>query len=76
MPYVFCTMALVAARASRSAGRRLPRATAWSRSLAFVYAMGAIAGAGSEAVFWGFLLLIAGLPVYVLLKRAHTPMSL
>ena len=32
---------------------------------AFVYAMWAIVGAGREAVYWGFILLLAGLPVFV-----------
>ena len=36
--------------------------------LAFIYAMFAIYGAGAETVFYGFLLLLAGLPVYVGLK--------
>jgi APA family basic amino acid/polyamine antiporter len=42
---------------------------------AFVYAMFAIGGAGMETVFYGFLLLLAGLPVYVwvtTLKRRTT----
>jgi APA family basic amino acid/polyamine antiporter len=33
--------------------------------LAFAYAFAAIAGSGFETVFWGFLLLLAGLPLYV-----------
>jgi APA family basic amino acid/polyamine antiporter len=36
--------------------------------LAFVYAMIATAGAGQETVYWGFLTLLAGIPVYVLVK--------
>jgi hypothetical protein len=38
--------------------------------LAFLFAMFAIGGAGAETVFYGFLLLLAGLPIYVWLKRA------
>ena len=34
-------------------------------SLAFAYALFTIGGAGADVVFWGFLLLLAGLPVYV-----------
>ena len=34
-------------------------------ALAFAYSLWAIGGAGPEVVYWGFLLLIAGLPVYV-----------
>ncbi|NNF52412.1 MAG: amino acid permease [Gammaproteobacteria bacterium] len=33
-------------------------------TLAFLYSVWAVAGAGHEAVYWGFLLLLAGLPVY------------
>ena len=41
-------------------------------SLAFVYSLWMIGGAGVEVVYWGFLLLLAGLPVYVWVVR-HTP---
>jgi APA family basic amino acid/polyamine antiporter len=33
--------------------------------LAFLYSLWAIAGAGKEIVYYGFLLLLAGVPVYV-----------
>lgn len=42
-------------------------------SLAFVYSVWAIGGAGAETVYWGFLLLVVGLPVYVWVSR--TPPS-
>jgi APA family basic amino acid/polyamine antiporter len=38
--------------------------------LAFVYAMFAIGGAGADTVLYGFLLLLAGLPVYVWVRRS------
>jgi len=37
-------------------------------SLAFSFSIWAIAGSGEKSVFWGFLLLLAGLPVYVWIK--------
>ena len=37
--------------------------------LAFIYALFAIGGAGADVVFWGFLLLMAGLPVYAWVAR-------
>ena len=37
---------------------------------ASAYALWTIYGAGQETVFWGFLLLLSGLPVYVWLRRA------
>jgi hypothetical protein len=40
--------------------------------LAFLYAMLAIVGAGAETVFYGFVLLLAGLPLFVWLRRAGT----
>jgi basic amino acid/polyamine antiporter, APA family len=38
-------------------------------ALAFVYSLWAISGAGAEVVYWGFLLLLSGLPVYVWVIR-------
>ncbi|MCI0656887.1 MAG: amino acid permease [Acidobacteria bacterium] len=39
--------------------------------LAFLYSFWAIAGSGQEAVYWGFLLLMAGVPVYVWVRRGR-----
>lgn len=40
-------------------------------SLAFLFSLWAIAGAGQEIVYWGFIFLIAGTPfyVYIILKK-------
>ena len=66
VPYVFCSLAVWL-----MPGHPAPRGAAAVVSvLAFVYAMFAIGGAGAETVFYGFLLLLAGLPVYVWLRRA------
>jgi APA family basic amino acid/polyamine antiporter len=32
--------------------------------LAFMFAIWALYGSGREAVFWGFLVLVAGIPIY------------
>jgi APA family basic amino acid/polyamine antiporter len=34
-------------------------------SIAFIFSIWAIAGSGTEIVYWGFILLMAGLPIYV-----------
>ena len=34
-----------------------------------------IAAAGQETVYWGFLLLMAGLPVYVLMARRREALA-
>jgi APA family basic amino acid/polyamine antiporter len=39
--------------------------------LAFIYSMFAIGGAGADTVFYGFLLLLGGFPVYVWMRHAR-----
>jgi APA family basic amino acid/polyamine antiporter len=68
VPYAFCSLAGFILR-------KRPDGFAWSSGaaavsgLAFIYAMFAIIGAGSDAVFAGFLLMMAGLPVYAWVSR-------
>jgi APA family basic amino acid/polyamine antiporter len=67
IPYAFCSLAVwLMPGQSRPAG-----AAALISVLAFVYAMFAIGGAGPETVFYGFLLLLSGLPVYVWVRRGR-----
>jgi basic amino acid/polyamine antiporter, APA family len=67
IPYVFSSLALfLLPERGREA---LPRGIAAAAILAFAYSLWAMAGAGAETIYWGFLLLIAGLPVYVFLVR-------
>lgn len=66
IPYVFCAASLVIIRFTRKqkiSGRGL--SVIVISALAFLYSLWAIAGSGESAVFWGFLLLLAGLPFYV-----------
>jgi APA family basic amino acid/polyamine antiporter len=61
VPYVFCALAVwLMPGQARPAG-----AAAIVSALAFTFAMFAIGGAGAETVFYGFLLLLGGLPLYV-----------
>lgn len=65
VPYVFCSLAVWL-----MPGQPRPQGMAAAVSvLAFVYAMFAIGGAGAETVFFGFLSLLAGLPLYVWIRR-------
>ncbi|MGH8015450.1 MAG: amino acid permease, partial [Candidatus Zixiibacteriota bacterium] len=43
--------------------------------LAFVFCLWVMAGSGKEVVFWGFLLLIAGIPFYVWMKLTGSELS-
>ena len=69
-PYVLCSLAeiLLAAGERRSKQRKLSLAASIVPSLAFLYALWAIGGSGRDTVYWGFLLLLAGIPFYVFEK--------
>ncbi|CAN5208673.1 amino acid permease [soil metagenome] len=67
VPYAFSAMAelmIFMKEREQFVGERLAGASIIA-VVAFAYSLWAIAGAGQEIVFWGFLLLLSGLPVYV-----------
>jgi APA family basic amino acid/polyamine antiporter len=69
IPYVFCSLAVwLMPGQPRPVG-----GAAWVSALAFAYSMLAIVGAGAETVFYGFVLLLGGLPLFVRLRRATHP---
>jgi len=67
LPYAFVCMAelmVYIREPDRFVGKRL----LWPTVLAiggFTFSMWAIAGSGRDVVFWGFLLLLGGVPIYV-----------
>jgi APA family basic amino acid/polyamine antiporter len=68
VPFVFSSLAVFLVPPGD--GRvRVPHGIALAAALAFVYSLWAIGGAGQETIYWGFLLLISGLPVYVLVVK-------
>jgi APA family basic amino acid/polyamine antiporter len=67
VPYVFSTLAVFLLPDAR--GARARAGIGVTAALAFGYSLWAIAGAGQEIIYWGFLLLVCGLPVYVLVVR-------
>lgn len=64
VPYLFSTATHLLF--SLRSGKKL--AWLWG-SIAFLFSMWAVAGSGEEIVFWGFLVLMAGIPFYVWIKR-------
>jgi APA family basic amino acid/polyamine antiporter len=72
VPYLFSIISFVmmANRQKNLSGFKLFIAV-----LAFLYSMWAIIGAGEETVYWGFVLLMAGLPfyAYIQVKRNSLP---
>lgn len=66
-PYLICALAELTIRAKDHATlpkRDMPQLCILA-AFGFVYASWAIFGSGAEVVFYGFLLLIAGLPIHV-----------
>ena len=72
-PYVFSTMSLLLIFIrERERGRREPiLGSSIVAVLAFAYSLWAIAGSGRDTVFWGFLLLMGSVPVYVWIKHSQ-----
>lgn len=63
VPYLFSTATHVLF------GLRSGKKWSWvSGSLGFAFSMWAVVGSGEEVVFWGFLILMLGIPFYVWLK--------
>jgi APA family basic amino acid/polyamine antiporter len=78
VPYAFCSLAsfLTAEPGADRRRRAIPAGAAVIAALAFIYAIAAIGGAGQETVYWGFLLLLAGLPVYTfVVTRRRSPVA-
>jgi len=66
IPYVFAALAVFMIPDGR---RRLTTGMALVASLAFFYSFWAMTGAGAETVYYGFLLIVAGLPVFVYMRK-------
>lgn len=65
VPYVFSMAAFVIIKLRRRNGNTPVTGSIIIALLAFLFAFWAVAGAGQEVVYWGFLLLIGGVPLYV-----------
>lgn len=71
LPYLFSAVSalMLGLRGSETAeAGRLWKGTTLA-VVVFAYSFFAIAGTGRDSVYWGFLLLMAGLPVYVWVRR-------
>lgn len=72
VPYIFCALVELVLYATDPVRYRPPERLGGLlvlAAVAFLFSIGAIYGAGAEVVFWGFLLLMSGLPVFVWIKR-------
>jgi APA family basic amino acid/polyamine antiporter len=71
VPYVFCSAAdaMISLRDGEHARGRRRLRPLLIPGLAFVYSLWAIGGSGRDAVYWGFMLILAGIPLYVWNRR-------
>ncbi len=66
VPYLFSAAAYIIIRVQKAQIHGTGKIAATiTGALAFAYSLWAIAGTGESAVYWGFLLLMAGIPFYV-----------
>lgn len=72
VPYIFCTMTefMQSVKEQRQGAKHLLSIIV--SMLAFAYSMWVVAGSGQEVVFWGFLLLLVGVPIYAWRKIGNT----
>ncbi|GAA4648954.1 amino acid permease [Kistimonas scapharcae] len=80
LPYTMSTMArlVLQIREREKLGTVIPKRDIIISSLAFLYSLWALGGSGMETVYWGFLLLIGGIPAYIWIlwkKSPHTTES-
>ena len=72
VPYLFASAAYVTLSLERLAKGGSLLGIFLLGSAAFAFSVWAIFGAGENAVFWGFILLLLGTPVYVFMKWKQT----
>lgn len=77
VPYIFSSLAelmiLIRKREGRSLDRERLKKILTPAIPAFLYSLWTVGGSGQETVYWGFLLLLAGIPVYVWFKVKNRP---
>ncbi|HXS10841.1 MAG TPA: amino acid permease, partial [Candidatus Krumholzibacteria bacterium] len=69
VPYVFCSLAPVLVRKKLGITERPSRKAGIISAVAFIYSCWAIYGAGAQIALLGLLLMMAGIPVYVWLRK-------
>jgi APA family basic amino acid/polyamine antiporter len=72
VPYVFCSLAVFILGEPADRSGRLIAGGKVTAAGAFLYSLYAVGGAGAETVYWGFLLILSGLPIYVRMLRSRT----
>jgi arginine:agmatine antiporter len=72
VPYAFCALATGLVAAYAAGGGPVPR-LGLIELIAFIFAVFTLYGCGAEAVLYGFIMLVLGIPVFVLQRRRANP---
>ncbi|MDE2140221.1 MAG: amino acid permease [Gammaproteobacteria bacterium] len=73
VPYMLCSMAeIVLSRGQKRPGKS-PLPNLVVACLAFAFALWAAAGTGKDSLYWGTLLLLVGIPIFVWQKHRRIP---
>lgn len=78
VPYAFCAMAelmIFIKDREKFSGKRLLGSSIIAL-LAFVYSVWTVIGSGAQTVLYGFVLLLVGIPVYVLMRKQQSDAAL
>ncbi|UXE65681.1 MAG: amino acid permease [Chryseotalea sp. WA131a] len=64
VPYLFSAVAFAIISVRTGEAKRKSPIKLFVAFIAFLYSVWAVAGSGQEAVYWGFILLMIGVPIY------------
>jgi arginine:agmatine antiporter len=74
IPYAFCALAVGLVASKVAGGGLVPRVTL-VEAIAFVFSVFTLYGCGPEAVLYGLLLLVLGIPIYVWQRREQAKLT-
>lgn len=69
LPYLFATTSYMLLLVQEKSGLKKHAMHLFLGLLAFLFIIWAIAGSGEASVYWGFILLLCGIPGYIWIKR-------
>ena len=72
VPYAFCALATGLVAAYAAGGGPVPRLTI-IEVIAFIFSAFTLYGCGPDAVLYGFMMLVLGIPIYVWQRRRRQP---
>ncbi|MEQ8713158.1 MAG: amino acid permease [Cyclobacteriaceae bacterium] len=71
IPYLLCAISYAAIVKKLNPSKALSRDTLLIVILSSAFSLYALFGSGFDSVFWGLLFLVAGIPVFLFLKKRH-----